>query len=135
MVKMMVHRERRHVQFMISPQIQNTLSKALKGTQTPMARQPQVTRTITTTKARILVLNIETGISEEREVSIPREFKKMEKLRKAIEDVVNTNTVKFVHILSTEVVEILYGMTEQKFIENAEILPARGTHTEDTNNQ
>ena len=101
----------------------------------PMARQPQVTRTIPTTKARILVLNIETGISEEREVSIPREFKKMEKLRNAIEDVVNTNTVKFVHILSTEVVEILYGMTEQKFIENAEILPPRGTHTEDADNQ
>ena len=95
-----------------------------------MARQPQVTRTLPTTKAKILVVNIKTGISEEREVSIPREYKKMEKLRKAIEDAVNTNEIKFVHIISTEVEEVLYGMSEQKFIENAEILPPRGTKAE-----
>ena len=90
-----------------------------------MARQPQVTRTIPTTKAKVLVLNIETGISEEREVSVPREFKKAKKLREAIEDIVNTDTEKLAHIKSTEIVEVLYGMTEQKFIENAEILPPR----------
>lgn len=104
-----------------------------------MARQPQVTRTLPTTKAKILVVNIETGMSEEREVSIPREYKKMEKLRKAIEEAVNTDTVKFVHVISTEVVEVLYGMTEQKFIENAQILPPRGTkadaENEDENNE
>ena len=98
-----------------------------------MARQPQVTRTLPTTKAKILVVNIETGISEEREVSIPREYKKMEKLRKAIEDAVNTPSIKFVHVISTEVEEVLYGMSEQKFIENAEILPPRGTKAEDEN--
>lgn len=92
-----------------------------------MARQPQVTRTIPTTKAKVLVLNIETGISEEREVSIPREFKKAKKLRDAIEAVVNTETEKLAHIKSTEIVEVLYGMSEQKFIENAEILPPRSS--------
>ena len=46
-----------------------------------MARQPMVTRTIPTTIADILVINVDTGISEEREVSIPREYKKVKKLR------------------------------------------------------
>ena len=95
-----------------------------------MARQPQVTRTIPTTKATILVLDIETGKAEETEVSIPRQFKKAEKLRKAIEEKVNTDTKKLAHIKSTKIVEVLYGMTEQKFIDNAEILPPRGTKVE-----
>ena len=98
-----------------------------------MPRLPQVTRTIPTTKATVLVLNIETGISEERVVSIPREYKKAKKLREAIEAVVNTDIEKLAHIKNTEIVETLYGMSEQKFIENAEILPPRGTK-EDTEN-
>lgn len=98
-----------------------------------MPRLPQVTRTIPTTKATVLVLNIETGISEERVVSIPREYKKAKKLREAIEAVVNTDVEKLAHIKNTEIVETLYGMSEQKFIENAEILPPRGTK-EDTEN-
>ena len=90
-----------------------------------MARQPQVTRTIPTTKATILVLNIETGISEERVVSVPREFKKVKKLREAIEAIVNTDVEKLAHIKSTEIVENLYGMSEQKFVECADILTPR----------
>lgn len=101
-----------------------------------MARQPQVTRTIPTTRATVIVLNLETGNAEEKVVSIPREYKKPKKLREAIENAVNTETVKLAHIKSTEIVETLYGMSEQKFIENAEILPPRGTknEAEDTDN-
>ena len=96
-----------------------------------MARQPQVTRTIPTTKAIVLVLNIESGIATEKIVTIPRQYKKAKKLREAIENAVNTDTEKLAHIKSTEIVEVLYGMTEQKFIDNAEVLPPRGTKTED----
>ena len=95
-----------------------------------MARQPQITRTMTVTKAKVLVTNIVTGISEEREVCVPREYKKAKKLREAIEEAVNTDTEKLVHIKSTELEERLYGMSEQKFLENAELLPPRGTHSE-----
>ena len=90
-----------------------------------MPRIPQVTRTIPTTKATVLVLNIETGNAEEKVVSIPREYKKEKKLREAVEAVVNTDTEKLAHIKRVEIVETLYGMSEQKFIENAEILPSR----------
>lgn len=98
-----------------------------------MARLPQVTRTIPTTKATVLVLNIETGISEEKIVSVPREYKKTEKLRKAIEAIVNTETEKLAHIKSTEIVETLYGMSEQEFIQYAQILPPRGAKADEDN--
>lgn len=100
-----------------------------------MPRVPQVTRTIPTTKAKILVTNIETGISYDREISIPREYKKAKKLREAIENIVNTATEKLVHIRSTEIVETLYGMSEQKFIENAEILPPRVSEKAEANSE
>ena len=44
---------------------------------------------------------------------------------KQVESVINTDEVKAVHVVRIEIEETLYGMDEQKFIENAEILPPR----------
>jgi len=44
---------------------------------------------------------------------------------KAVTKVVETETLKPVSIVSTEVIDTLYGMDEQKFIEIAEVLPPR----------
>lgn len=90
-----------------------------------MARIPQVTRTIQTTKANIMCLNIEKGEPFTQEVTLPRTYKDDKAILKAAEKVVNSNTVKAVHVVSAEVQETLYGMTEQRFIELAEILPPR----------
>ena len=90
-----------------------------------MPREPQVTRTIPTTKATVLVADITSGKVEEKIVSVPREFKKAKKLREAVENAVNTDTEKLVHIKSTSIEETLYAMSEQKFIANAEIIPTR----------
>lgn len=90
-----------------------------------MARQPQITRTIQTTEATVLCLNIETKESYEKVVTLSRTYKDAKKLRKAVEEIITTETEKVVHIISTEVKTLLYGMSEQKFIENAEILPSR----------
>ena len=49
---------------------------------------------------------------------------------KAVEKVVNSDAEKVVHVVATEEVETLYGMTEQKFIELAEVLPPRGKKEE-----
>jgi len=43
-------------------------------------------------------------------------------LLKKVEEVVNTDEVKAVHIVDKEEVETLYGMTEQDFITNSTIL-------------
>lgn len=90
-----------------------------------MARQPMVTRTIITTNAKVLCLDIDKQEPFEKIVKLPRTYKDERKMMKKIEDIVNNDSVKAVHVISTETEEILYGMTEQKFIEEAEILPSR----------
>lgn len=88
-----------------------------------MARKPMVTRTINTTTAKVLCLNVETGESFEREVTLPRTYKDDKTVLSLAKEVIDTDSVKAVHIVGTTVNEIRYGMTEQKFIENADILP------------
>lgn len=90
-----------------------------------MARIPKVTRTITTTKATALCLDIEVGEPENRVLILPRTYKDGAAALKAAKDMYETDTFKVVHIVHTETQETLYGMTEQKFIELAEILPNR----------
>ena len=90
-----------------------------------MARIPQITRTITTTKANVLCIDITEQKPFEQEVVVPRTYKDEKALLKAVEAAVNTETVKAVHIKSTEIVETLYGMSEQEFIDHAKILPPR----------
>lgn len=87
-----------------------------------MARKPMVTRTITTTQANVLCLDIVAGEPFNQQVTLPRTYKEDKKLMKAIEEVVNTESVKAVHVVAKEEVETLYGMSEQDFIKNAVVL-------------
>ena len=88
-----------------------------------MARVPQVTRTIQTTKVNVLCLDIQAGEPFNKEVVLPRTYKDEKSMLKQAESVINTDEIKAVHIVSHEVQETRYGMTEQKFIELADILP------------
>ncbi len=90
-----------------------------------MARTPQVTRTIQTTKVNVLCLNIKEGNPFNQEVVLPRTYKDEKHLLKAVEKVINTDDVKAVHVLDSVIEETLYGMSEQKFIELATVLPPR----------
>ena len=90
-----------------------------------MARTPMVTRTIVTTKAIIMCLDVEAGEPFNKEVTLPRTYKDEKALLKKVRPLVETETIKAVHVVDTEEVETLYGMTEQEFIENAQILPPR----------
>lgn len=87
-----------------------------------MARKPMVTRTIVTTKVNVLCLDIQCAEPFNKEVTLPRTYKDEKKLLKKVEEVVNTDDVKAVHIVDKTEVETLYGMTEQDFIDNATIL-------------
>lgn len=102
-----------------------------------MPRKPMVTRTIVTTKVNVLCLDINSTEPFNKVVTLPRAYKDEKKLLKKVEEVVNTNDVKAVHIVDKEEVETLYGMTEPDFITNATILdPATRkeleTETEET---
>lgn len=92
-----------------------------------MARVPMVTRTIQTTKANVLCLDIEKGEPFNKVVTLPRTYKDEKSMMKAVEGNINTDTVKAVHIVDSSVQETLYGMTEQDFISHAYILPPRTT--------
>ena len=87
-----------------------------------MARKPMVTRTIVTTKVNVLCLDIQSAEPFNKVVTLPRTYKDEKKLLKKVEEVVNTDDVKAVHVVDKEEVETLYGMTEQDFITNATIL-------------
>lgn len=90
-----------------------------------MARVPMVTRTITATKIVALCLNIETAEPFNKEVTISGAFKGKKDMMKAAEKLLNTETEKVVHIVFSEEIETLYGMTEQEFIQKAQVLPPR----------
>lgn len=90
-----------------------------------MARIPMVTRTITTTKANVMCLDIESAELCNKSVVVPRTYKNDETLLKKVKEVLETETLKPVHIVDKEEIETLYGMTEQVFIEHAEVMPKR----------
>lgn len=99
-----------------------------------MARTPQVTRTIQTTKVNVLCLNIKEGNPFNQTVVLPRTYKDDKAMLKAVEKVINSDSVKAVHVVDSVVEETLYGMSEQKFIELATVLPPRKSTDKDGDN-
>ena len=92
-----------------------------------MARIPMVTRTIVATKANVMCLDVQSGEPFNKVVTVPRTYKDNEALLKKVKPLIETDTVKAVHIVDIEEIETLYGMTEQEFIEHAKVLPPRNT--------
>lgn len=98
-----------------------------------MARARKVTRTISSTKVIVMCVDTETAIVNNYEVEIAGVYSDEKKLMKAVTKVVETETLKPVSVVSTEVIETLYSMDEQKFIEMAEVLPSRDKKEVDKN--
>lgn len=90
-----------------------------------MARKRMVTRTIKTSEIFVLLIDTENLEPYNETVVIPTVYKDEKKLKEAVEELVVTDTVRLVDICNVKIVEKLYGMDEQKFIEVAEILPDR----------
>ena len=91
-----------------------------------MARVRKVTRTISSTKVVVMCVDTETAKVDNYEVEIAGVYSDEKKLMKAVTKEVETVTLKPVSIVSKEVVDTLYVMDEQKFMEMAEVLPPRG---------
>ena len=84
-----------------------------------MARKPMVTRTLISTVATVLCLNVETAEPTNETFSIARTFKDDDKLMKALKAEHETDDLKLVHIVDKSEVEKLYGMTETDFMKYA----------------
>ena len=98
-----------------------------------MARAPQVTRTIQTTHACVLCMDIENREPCNRDVILPRTYKDDNAILKAVKKVIETDNLKAVQVVSSNVQETLYGMSEQDFIAHASVLPPRKDYTSDEN--
>lgn len=90
-----------------------------------MARQPQVTRTIQTTKCNVLCIDLANEQPFTQEVILPRTYKDERSMMKKIKPIVENDNVKAIHVQNFTVESTLYGMTEEEFISVAQILPAR----------
>jgi hypothetical protein len=98
-----------------------------------MARARKVTRTIASTKVVVMCVDTQTAVVENYEVTIAGVYSDDKKLMKAVTKEVETAALKPVSVVSTEVIETLYGMDEQKFVEMAEVLPPRDKKEADEN--
>lgn len=92
-----------------------------------MPRKRVVSRTIFTTEAKVLCLDILTQTPYEKTVSIPAVFSTDQKLEEAVKKIIDTDTIKAVHVISHEVTEALYSMDESDFIKYAQKFPPRGS--------
>jgi predicted transcriptional regulator YheO len=92
-----------------------------------MARVSMVTRTMETTKVNVLCLNVETAEPFNKDIVLAGTFKDAKALKKAVEKAVDNDTEKSVHVVYSETVQTLYGMTEDEFIQHARVLPPRAT--------
>lgn len=90
-----------------------------------MARVRMVTRTIETTIAHLLIVNVQTSEVSEMTVTLNGHFETTEEVEKKASQKVNTTEVKVVAVKSFENQEDLYGMLEEDFIQQAKILPKR----------
>ena len=97
-----------------------------------MARIPMVTRTIITTRVNVLCLDIEHAEPCNRVITIPRTYKDEDAILKKVKPLLETDTLKVVHVVDTEKEETLYGMAEQEFIELAHPVLDRSGKTEET---
>lgn len=88
-----------------------------------MARKPIVSRTMKTTNVVATCVNMEHEELVTVECVLPRTYPTEKALTKAMEAYAADNGMKFVSVRTATVSETRYGMSEQKFIENAEILP------------
>lgn len=87
-----------------------------------MARKRMVTRTILTTKVNVLCMDTQTCEACNKDVVLPRTFKDNDKVLKATKSLLDSPTFKVVDVVNVETVETLYGMDEQKFINESVIL-------------
>ena len=90
-----------------------------------MPRVPSVTRTIQTTKCKVLCIDVENERPFTQEVVLPRTYKDERSMLKKIKPMLESETVKVVHVQDFVVESTLYGMTEEEFISVAQVLPPR----------
>ena len=97
-----------------------------------MARPQMVTRTFSTTKVKMLAVRVSTEKTEFVDLVLPRTYKDKDEIKKIADKLNADPDLKYVHVVSYETEDTLYGMDEADFIAHAKILPLRAAKTENT---
>lgn len=84
-----------------------------------MARKPQITRTFKTHRITALCLDITTAEPQNVTVTLPRVLNDEKKTMAAVKAAIETDTLKAVSIVDSEVIEQLYTMDEDFFLAHA----------------
>lgn len=88
-----------------------------------MARKPMVTRTITSTKATVMAVDLEHNAEVVNKTFVmPRTYNDNETLLKAIKKQYETPELPIIKVVDVEKQEALYGMEETDFIAHAKPL-------------
>lgn len=87
-----------------------------------------VTRTINSTKVTTLTVDVTAQATATQVFSLSGTFADNDKLIKALKKEYETDNIKIVSVISSEVEEQLFGMTEQEFMSLAKVLPPRKTY-------
>lgn len=90
-----------------------------------MARKRMVTRTIKTLEVEVLCLDISTQETVNKSLILSGTYKDNKSLMKAVSNILNSETLKAVHVTDSTEKETLYGMDENDFITYASELPPR----------
>lgn len=85
-------------------------------------RKPMVTRTITSTRVRVLCVNPQSAETFEDEFLLTGKIVDKDKVLKRVSNLYNTENCTIVAIRDIEEVNELYGMDEEDFIAGAKIL-------------
>ena len=93
-----------------------------------MARKRMVTRTITLTKAKATVYDIASDEIQTLEYKLSGELSVDDALKAIAKEHTEVRPLKVAEVV---VQQELYGMPEEKFLELAEILPARAKSNEE----
>lgn len=86
-----------------------------------MAKEAMITRTIITTEAVIMTVDLTTQEVADLTITLPRTYKDDNALLKQAEKTEALAGKKAVLVKSSTTVETLYGMTESDFIAHAEV--------------
>lgn len=95
----------------------------MKGKVNKMARERMITRTIKSTEAECMMVDVTNASVFNAKYELVGEFTKeefLEAMRKA-----DSEELKIVSVISTATKETLYGMPEEEFMKAATILPPR----------
>lgn len=82
-------------------------------------RKPMVTRTVESTEVKVMALDVNTAKAVEKSYNISGTYKDEAKLLKAVQNAYDTNELKNVHIVESKVVQDMYGMDMNYFLEHA----------------